>query len=380
MKIIAEKKSRIVHVAPYFEKGNPFGGPLSVAINVVHQLGLEGCNPILIAGNRTRERKIDGVQSELFHSFRIYNNKKITGLFSPQLIVWLIRNRETISIMHIHLARELNTALSAIVAKKFEIPYIIQTHGMIRKPKTKIESLFDRFFTRRIIRHSRAVLYLTSDEKKRLEKVESRANYIMYSNSVKIEMPRIDFRLKNSEVIYVSRLHSEKQPLVFLEIALQIAVKYPNTQFTVIGPDGGELAKILSRLKSCNVRNVNYEGVLSPNLVKKRLARSTIFVLPTLADVFPLALLEAMVSGCAIVTTDACEISNLIKDNELGIVSDTTKQQIQDAIEWLLMNPIKCQTMGKSAEQYAILNFDIKVSARTLINEIYGNRSPDSNV
>lgn len=380
MKNIADKKCRIVHVAPYFEEGNPFGGPLSVAMNVVHQLSLEGCNPMLIAGNRTREKSIEGIQSELFHSLRIYNNKKITGLFSPQLVVWLIRNRQTILILHIHLARELNTSLAAIVAKWLRIPYVIQTHGMIRKPKSQIESLFDQFFTRRIIQNSRAVLYLTPDEKRRLEDVEFRANYLTYANSVKIELPRIDFSSKNSEVIYISRLHPDKQPLVFLEIALQIADKYPNTKFTIIGPDGGELQKITNRLASCDSLNVNYEGVLSTNLVKKRLAQATIFVLPTLADVFPLALLEAMVSGCAIVTTNGCEISNLIEENGLGIVTDTSMEQIQNAIETLLMNPLKCESMGKAAEDYAVLNFDIKANIRVLKNEIYGIRNSNDDV
>lgn len=368
----SRKKTRIVHVAPYFEAGNPFGGPLTVAISLVRQLSSDGCYPILLAGTSSQENKIEGIQSKLFHSFRIYNNSKITGLFSPNLIFWIITSRKTILIMHIHLARELNTVISAKIAKLLGISYVVQTHGMIRKPKNKVEIIFDKLFTKGVIRNSQAVLYLTVDERKRLEQVESSANFVNFANSVKIVNPRIDFSLKKSEVIFISRLHHKKQPLVFLDIAMEIAFKYPETNFTIIGPDGGDLQAIMSRLSSSNLGNVNYEGVLNPDDVQGRLSLSSIFVLPTLADVFPIALLEAMASGCAIVTTSACEISSLVKDNALGIVTDPIKLEIQSAIEWLLMHPSKCQIMGKSAEEYVIKNFDIVVNSEILRKEVYG--------
>ena len=365
------KKNRIVHVAPYFESGNPFGGPLSVAINLVRQLSSDGCHPILLAGTRSQENQIEGIQSRLFHSFRIYNNSKITGLFSPSLILWIISNRKTILIMHIHLARELNTIISAIFARILGISYVLQTHGMIRKPKNKIEMIFDKLFTRGVIRNSQAVLYLTVDEKKRLEQVESSANFINFANSVEIPNSRVDFELKKSEVIFISRLQHKKQPIVFLDIAMEISYKYPETNFTIIGPDGGELQEIISKLLAYNLDNVNYEGVLNPGDVRGRLSLSTIYVLPTLADVFPMALLEAMVSGCAIVTTSACEISSLVKNYELGIVTAPIKLEIQNAIEWLLRNPLKCQRMGKSAEEYAIKHLDIVVNSEILRRDVY---------
>jgi glycosyltransferase involved in cell wall biosynthesis len=274
--------------------------------------------------------------------------------------------------MHIHLARELNTVISAKIAKLLGISYVVQTHGMIRKPKNKVEIIFDKLFTKGVIRNSQAVLYLTVDERKRLEQVESSANFVNFANSVKIVNPRIDFSLKKSEVIFISRLHHKKQPLVFLDIAMEIAFKYPETNFTIIGPDGGDLQAIMSRLSSSNLGNVNYEGVLNPDDVQGRLSLSSIFVLPTLADVFPIALLEAMASGCAIVTTSACEISSLVEDNALGIVTDPIKLEIQSAIEWLLMHPSKCQIMGKSAEEYVIKNLDIVVNSEILRKEVYG--------
>ncbi len=369
----SRNKTRIVHVAPYFEAGNPFGGPLSVAINLVRQLNIDGCYPILLAGTRSRKKQIEGIQSRLFRSFRIYNNDKITGLFSPNLISWIIINRKTILIIHIHLARELNTVISAKIAKFLGIPYVVQTHGMIRKPKNKVEVLFDKLLTKGVIRNSKATLYLTVDERKRLEQVESSANFLNFSNSVKSANPRVDFSLKKSEVIFISRLHHKKQPLVFLDIAMEIAIKYPETIFTVIGPDGGDLPAIISRLSSSNLANVNYEGVLNPDDVQGRLSLSTIFVLPTLADVFPMALVEAMAAGCAIVTTSACELSSLVKDNALGIVTEPVKLEIQNAIEWLLRYPTKCQKIGKSAEEYVIKHLDIAVNSKILRSEVYGH-------
>jgi glycosyltransferase involved in cell wall biosynthesis len=371
MKDIANVRLRIVHVAPYFEKGNPFGGPLTVAINLVQQLNLDDLDVILLAGSKSKDEDIQGTKSKLFKAHRIFLNGKITGLFSPLLILWIVRNRKSIQMIHIHLAREMNTMLAAVVAKFLGIPYVLQTHGMIRKAQNMTEKTFDRIFTRRVFQHSKAVLYLTSEEKLRLEEVVSKVQFIRFTNSVEIGQTAIDFSSKESEVIFVSRLHKNKQPLVFLEMALEISKNYPETKFTIIGPDGGELESVITRLKSKESNQIRYEGILNPNEIQNRLMRSKIFVLPTLGDVFPLALLEAMASGCAIVTTNACEISNIIAENSLGIVTSINQLEISSAVEWLLLNNSECSKMGESAREYAVLNFDIRRVSLRLQDQIY---------
>lgn len=380
MGVLVKPKIKIVHVAPYFESGNPFGGPLSVAMNIVNQLNMCGEPAFLIASTRSTDKFIEGVHSKLFRGFRIYNNNKLTGLFSPFLIAWIIKNKNKIEILHIHLAREMNTMLSALFARILGIKYVIQTHGMIRKPKNRVESLFDLILTRRVLRNSLAVLYLTSSEKRRLETVEIRSKYMQFSNAIELNCAQIDFSKKKSEVIFISRIHRDKQPNVFVEIALEIALKYRKTQFSIIGPDGGNLNEVLNLISLSESSNVCYEGTLNTKEVQNRLLRSSIFVLPTLGDVFPIAILEAMASGCAIVTTSACEISNIIEENQLGVVTSPSKWDIRKAIEFLINDPYTTLEMGNRAHSYALKNFDIKKSTQWLLSNIYRISDRSNNV
>lgn len=368
---VQKRKTLIVHVAPYFEEGNPFGGPFSVARDLVIQLKLQNYDAILIAGTRSKIREIDGVFSKLFRSFRIYKNGKLTGLFSPLLVLWIIFNKKNIKIIHIHLAREISTMLVGLVAKLFRIEYVTQTHGMIRKPKNFIEVVFDKIFTRIVLRNSKYVLYLTPDECKRLRDVEKYANYYEFHNSIRIENYKIDFVKKESEVLFISRLHKNKQPLLFLKIALELANKFPNTSFVLIGPDGGELQEIEKKLSLVNQKNVSYEGALNHNQVQNRLSRSTIYVLPTLTDVFPITLLEAMAAGCAIVTTHACEVSNLLTENNFGLVTEPSEDELLKAIESLLRNKSLCKQYARNAHNYAIKNLDIRSNIGTLVSNFY---------
>lgn len=78
--------------------------------------------------------------------------------------------------------------------------------------------------------------------------------------------------------------------------------------------------------------------------------RADIFVFPTYYhnECFPLVLLEAMMHGLACVSTNEGGISNIIKNEETGIIVERNNpRKLAEALESLLNNREKCKAMGQ---------------------------------
>ena len=93
-----------------------------------------------------------------------------------------------------------------------------------------------------------------------------------------------------------------------------------------------------------------------PNL----LAAADVFVLPSLSEALPLALLEAMFSGCPIVASDVGEIRNVLADGAAGmLVRPRDVPALAAALDTLLGAPAHARELAARASRQASLEYDI---------------------
>ena len=94
------------------------------------------------------------------------------------------------------------------------------------------------------------------------------------------------------------------------------------------------------------------------------LAASDYFVLPSLWEGLPMALIEAMASGLPIVATDVSGTRQVMVPGETGVVVPPgDAQQLAAAIHYLLSNPPCAQAMGVAAQR-RIEDFSAKKQAQ----------------
>jgi glycosyltransferase involved in cell wall biosynthesis len=72
-----------------------------------------------------------------------------------------------------------------------------------------------------------------------------------------------------------------------------------------------------------------------------------------------MALLEAMACGCAVVSTNTCEIPNVINDAENGYLCDTP-DDMRQVCEELLDDPQKCEQIGRAARETIESRYGLK--------------------
>lgn len=97
-------------------------------------------------------------------------------------------------------------------------------------------------------------------------------------------------------------------------------------------------------------------GRLTDDAVSALLRRADVFVFPTLADTFPLVVLEAMAQGLPVVASDLGGIPHQVGSCGL-LVRPGDPRDLADGIETLARDPARRRFMGRSAKQRVATSF-----------------------
>lgn len=119
--------------------------------------------------------------------------------------------------------------------------------------------------------------------------------------------------------------------------------------------------------------SVKFLGVVTGQDKLELFQKSTIFVLPSYAENFPYALLEAMSVGLPVVTTPVGAIPELVEDGKNGfLITPGDHQALADSIIWLLQDPELRLRMGNT-NMTVIKNRYLPEIAFHRFDQIYSN-------
>jgi glycosyltransferase involved in cell wall biosynthesis len=102
---------------------------------------------------------------------------------------------------------------------------------------------------------------------------------------------------------------------------------------------------------STDDHRIIFPDSLSLTQIQALYQRADLFVLPTLADTFPLVILEAMAYGCPIISTDVGGIPYQVQGAEAVLVSAGDVQALRDGIEDLLADPDRRKRMSEASRR-----------------------------
>ena len=182
------------------------------------------------------------------------------------------------------------------------------------------------------------------------------------------------------QIVTVSRVHPKKGLTYLMEAADLLRARGVNTVVRILGePDHDDAASVAyyTALKESIVeRNLQsvviLEGRKSSEEVRRYLFDSGIFAAPFVElpngdkDGIPTALLEAMAAGCAVVSTDAGSMLEVINHDVEGlIVPQRDPAALADAIERLVKDAGLRARLAGAAKERVRAEFDIhKCEAR----------------
>ena len=150
----------------------------------------------------------------------------------------------------------------------------------------------------------------------------------------------------------VARLYVTKGLCYLLDSIAEIVKEYPKAEFRVYG-DGMLREELLAQAAKLGLDGEKiFVGPFSRSDLSGIMANTDLFVMPSILEGQPQALLEAMAYGCPIVTTRVGGTPELITDGENGLLCERANvPDLTRAIRTMLADPALRVRLGRAARR-----------------------------
>jgi glycosyltransferase involved in cell wall biosynthesis len=295
---------------------------------------------------------------DLLRYLRFYNN------------IRSIVKKESIDLLHTH--GYLADILGLFVAKSLGIPIVSTCHGFIinnfkLRLYYKLDLLALKYFSNIIAVSNNIKNFLV------VNKIKSSILHVI-PNAVEMQTESLDKGLQDNKyrqgkeklvLGFIGRISEEKGINYLIEAYATLKDKHISASLLIIG-EGPELSKMQQLAEERKVeKDVHFLGF--QNDILPFLEKMDIFVLPSLTEGTPLALLEAMSAKVPVVATRVGGVPDLIENGITGVlVNPCNHMELADAISKLFLdNDLRISIINNAAEliekQYSLKTWISKI-------------------
>lgn len=368
---------RILQVVTLVSPDGAYGGPTRVAVNQCAELRRRGHDVVLTAATRgfsTPPTEVGGVPVQLFPARQLVPHTGFAGLAAPGMVRWFRKVASQFDVVHVHFGRDLVGIVIAAMARRYRIPYVLQPHGMVIPSTNPLAAPLDALATRRLLHAAAAVLFLTELEREQLLEVAGHPLRLVPLNNGVPEYPAARESHGSPEVLYVARLQERKRPRLFVKMAQALLAEGIDAKFTLIGADEGEAPAVQVAIGAES--RIRWEGALDPSQIPARMAAAAVYVLPSVREPYPMAVLEALSVGLPVVLSQDCGLAPAVDEERCGIVVGDGSASFSDAVKSILADPGLARAMGDRGRMLMRRKFGMSAIGDRLIDvysQTYGN-------
>ncbi len=302
----------------------------------------------------------------------------IARLLSAPFKILQLVNEQPIDVIHINPSLNVKSVirdgliLFALRSTGFKHS-VVYIHGWRWKIARGIERnfLFRRLFAW-LLNGTAGIMVLSPEFKQCLSAMGVRDENIivtrtMFDGNALTEAAKNPAAQTRRTILYMSRFLREKGVHELLDAFAHIANDFPDVDLIMAGA-GPEEAKLHAQAASYALKNrIFFPGYVQGAEKFRLLQQCAFFALPTnFAEGMPIALLEAMGAGKALLTAKAGAIPTIIDSNNGIVLESVTTQTVEDALHILLNNPDYCAQIGQYNAAYAWNTFE----AGTVLSEM----------
>ncbi len=156
---------------------------------------------------------------------------------------------------------------------------------------------------------------------------------------------------KEKKILIVTRLF-ERKGVQYVIDAMNDIKEYE----LVICGEGPYKQNLMKQIKGLNAGNIHLMGYVSPERLKFEYETSSIFILPSSSENFPVVLLEAMSAGCAIITSNTTGCPEVTGNTAL-LVNPGESAGIKEALNRYINDDALRKSAGIKARERVLENF-----------------------
>jgi glycosyltransferase involved in cell wall biosynthesis len=273
--------------------------------------------------------------------------------YSPALRTALRSHIKDFDVVHIHSLFLYPQYAAFREAYAAGLPYVITPHGALdpylRRRGRLRKAIVDRIWQRRMLNEA-ALIHLTADEESsQLDDLKLAATRRVVTNGFELsrfldasggETFRRQYGIGGSTpvVLYHGRLAEKKGLDVLITAFAAVQQTHDDAVLVIVGPDDDNLADQFRAIANeCGIANsVLFTGMLLGDELLAALSAGTVWVLPSHAENFGYAVIEAMAAGLPVVTTPHVNIASQIEAANAGVVCSLDAGIIAQAVNRLL--------------------------------------------
>lgn len=297
-------KKKIVHLVEAFG-----GGVFTFLVELCNSISDE--YDIVIAYSK-RNQTPDNFKGYFNENIKFIEVKNFTRNISIKDLKACIEVRKIIKeenpdIVHMHSSKAGIIGRLVISGKNKKLFYTPHGYSFLKQDDSKLKRIIYKSIEKIVATYRRKCTIVACSEGEYNESLKLTKNSTYVNNGVNIkEIDEIikdvktkEIDINNLKICTVGRIGFQKNP----ELFNKIAESFPDLQFTWIG-DGELKDKLTSK-------NIKITGWAKREDVIKRVVENDIFILPSLWEGLPIALLEAMYLG------KICIVSNVIGNRDV---------------------------------------------------------------
>ncbi|MFC6784597.1 glycosyltransferase family 4 protein [Halobaculum halobium] len=204
-------------------------------------------------------------------------------------------------------------------------------------------------------------------------------------NAVEPEYYDPEYDADPPRIVFVSNLIERKGVAELVEALASVLDRADGTVAVDIAGDG-PLRDRVEALADAR-ESVTYHGYVSEERKRDLLNRGTVYTLPTYAEGLPIAVLEAMAGGNAVVSTDVGSIPEVIDDDRGRLVTPGDADALADALTALVSDPDRAASMGQRNRRAVVERYSWDGAVASILDVYDGcvsercrrrERAPDS--
>ena len=297
---------------------------------------------------------------------------KSGGYFHPfsSLRLAFIINKMKFDVIHTHASKDLWIIVPALQFLRKHIPLILTKHiGSFVEKKD--------FLHRRLYRYVTKAVAISSVIKKNLIDTTplSEDRIVLIPNGIDTrifdpgnytgEKVRSEFNVKQNELLIgmMARFSPGKGHEEFINTAAELNKEFDDLRFIIIGEasrgEGQYENEIKSLADKLNLTNVMFTGYRDD--VPELLAAMDIFVFPSHAEAFGIALIEAMAMEKPAVCSASDGILDIAVDGETALLfKKQNAEDLKNKINVLIEDPVKRETFARASRKKVLERFNLE--------------------
>jgi glycosyltransferase involved in cell wall biosynthesis len=382
---------KVLFAVPGYKPAWRLGGPIhsvsALAENLVrrgHQVTVITTNSNLdqdLEVDTSRYHDVDGVQVRYFEhqeplkrwlSEVEYFSKSVGFLYAPHMRAELDRLVPGMDIVHAHLPFVYPTLAAGRAAVRHGKPLVYHQRGVFDQARLRFRSLkklaYLHAFELPTLRKAALLVALTEAETRSYARLGLRAPCRVIPNGIDVDsfselvdasqLSPLGIQAEDVVVLFMGRIHPIKGTDRLLEAFLRVHAMHPSAKLVLAGPDEFSLEESFRmRADAAGLAgHVIFPGMVEGQIKTQLLARADLFALPSDAEGFSMAILEALAASTAVLMSPGCHFPEAERAGA-AVVVNADPASLASALQGLLGDRARLRRMGEAGRRLVLQDY-----------------------